>query len=251
MPSSTSAGHFGHTVDIDLRYREQPVHGIVRTTEPDLSHYFCSSQLRGTPRRSYAEEGHTRPSLALLRSTGSDDDQYVTVSLNEIVIPEGAGLCQHVVDQWFCWLSASVRAAPGEGPGSRRSARSVARTNGLDAGPARCMLSADAGGAAADVPSCDGADTLGQGRIGPAAGHPFAQLCGHGAVRWQHAGPIKWATTPGRGSDSAAAARVLRPGCSRRSAGGQGADVPVAQPVVDQGEQFACRGDLGDVLAAA
>ena len=36
MPSSTSAGHFGHTVDIDLRYREQPVHGIVRTTEPDL-----------------------------------------------------------------------------------------------------------------------------------------------------------------------------------------------------------------------
>ena len=28
--------------------------------------------------------------------------------------------------------------------GSRRSARSVARTNGLDAGPARCMLSADA-----------------------------------------------------------------------------------------------------------
>ena len=45
MPSSTSAGHFGHTVDIDLRYREQPVHGIVRTTEPDLSHYFCSSQL--------------------------------------------------------------------------------------------------------------------------------------------------------------------------------------------------------------
>jgi hypothetical protein len=49
----------------------------------------------------------------------------------------------------------------------------------------------------------------------------------------QHAGSIKWATTPGRGSDSAAAARVLRPGCSRRSAGGQGADVPVAQPVVD------------------
>ena len=25
-------------------------------------------------------------------------------------------------------------------------------------------------------PSSDGADTLGQGRIGPAAGHPFAQL---------------------------------------------------------------------------
>ena len=25
----------------------------------------------------------------------------------DLVIPEGAGLCQHVVDQWFCWLSAS------------------------------------------------------------------------------------------------------------------------------------------------
>jgi hypothetical protein len=23
------------------------------------------------------------------------------------VIPEGAGLCQYVIDQWFCWLSAS------------------------------------------------------------------------------------------------------------------------------------------------
>jgi hypothetical protein len=32
---------------------------------------------------------------------------------------------------------------------------------------------------------------------------------------------------------------------------GQGPDVPVAQPVVDEGEQLAGRGDLGDVLAAA
>src|SRR5262245_33788129 len=56
------------------------------------------------------------------------------------VIPEGAGFCQPVSDQWFWCLSASSRAAPGEGPGSRRSARSVARTNGLDAGPARRML---------------------------------------------------------------------------------------------------------------
>ena len=37
-------------------------------------------------------------------------------------------------------------------------------------------------------PSRDGADRFGQGRIGPAAGHPFAQLCGRGVVRWQHAG---------------------------------------------------------------
>lgn len=52
-----------------------------------------------------------------------------------------------------------------------------------------------------------------------------------------------------RGSDSAAAAHVLRPGCSRRPTAGQCADVPAAQPVVDQREQFSGRGDLGDVLA--
>jgi hypothetical protein len=33
------------------------------------------------------------------------------------VIPEGVGLCQHVSDQWFCWLSASVRAASGKDRG--------------------------------------------------------------------------------------------------------------------------------------
>ena len=39
-------------------------------------------------------------------------------------------------------LAVGLRAvSAGNGPGTRRSARSVARTNGLDAGPARCMLS--------------------------------------------------------------------------------------------------------------
>jgi hypothetical protein len=43
-----------------------------------------------------------------------------------------------------------------------------------------------------------------------------------------------------------------RPRCSRRDlAVGHGADVSVAQPVVDEGEQLAGRGDLGDVAAAA
>src|SRR5258708_10387268 len=55
-----------------------------------------------------------------------------------------------------------------------------------------------------------------------------------------------------RGPDNYPAARVLRPRCSRRRPlVGQGPDVPVAQPVVDEGEQLAGRGDLGDVLAAA
>src|SRR3954463_8747754 len=55
-----------------------------------------------------------------------------------------------------------------------------------------------------------------------------------------------------RGSDNSPAARVLRPRCSRcHLTVGQGSDVSVAQPVVDQREQLAGRGDLGDVAAAA
>src|ERR1700756_3127102 len=43
----------------------------------------------------------------------------------------------------------------------------------------------------------------------------------------------------------------LRPECSRRLGSVERADVAVAQTVVDQREQFACRGDLGDIAAAA
>ena len=101
-------------------------------------------------------------------------------------------------------------------------------------------------------PSRDGADTLGQGRIGPAAGHPFAQLL------WAWSGAV---TTRGvdQAGDHADGSGVmtnggrarLRPECSRRPGTVERADVAVAQPVVDQCEQFACRGDLGNVAAAA
>lgn len=77
---------------------------------------------------------------------------------------------------------------------------------------------------------------------------------GAGMERYDEAtrGSITLATTPPRqGSDSAATARVLRPGCSRRPTVGQCADMSVAQTVIDQCEQFSCRGDLRDVLAAA
>ena len=98
------------------------------------------------------------------------------------VIPEGAGFCQDVGDRGFCWLSASARTASGKGRGSRRSARSVARTNGLDAGPCRCMLSVDAGRSVAwclvvgPSPKQWWCRYVGAGRTVPAAGHPFAQL---------------------------------------------------------------------------
>src|SRR6478672_13406281 len=78
---------------------------------------------------------------------------------------------------------------------------------------------------------------------------PSPKRCGHGVVRWQHAGSIKRTTTPMvRGSDKTAATRGLRPECSRRPGTVERADVAVAQTVVDQREQFACRGDFGDVL---
>src|SRR5246127_5364919 len=76
---------------------------------------------------------------------------------------------------------------------------------------------------------------------------PSPRSGGPGAVCVQHAGSITTATAPrSRGSDNVPAARVLRPRCScRRLPVGQGADVSVAQPVVDEGEQLAGRGDLG------
>jgi hypothetical protein len=101
-------------------------------------------------------------------------------------------------------------------------------------------------------PSRDGADTLGQGRIGPAAGHPFAQLL----WAWSGAVATRGVDQAGDHADGSGVmtnggrAR-LRPECSRRPGTVERADVAVAQPVVDQCEQFACRGDLGDVAAAA
>src|SRR6478672_10567499 len=97
----------------------------------------------------------------------------------------------------------------------------------------------------------DGADTLGQGRIGPAAGHPFAQQLWAWSGAVATCGVNQGGDHAVGGSDNLATARGLRPECSRRPVLVERADVAVAQPVVDQREQFACRGNLGDVLAAA
>ena len=138
------------------------------------------------------------------------------------------------------------------------------RTNGLDGGPARRRLvrARDRRGSESRVDFCmwlwcnvSSAMCTGRGRAelprlpvipSPGQGGYFS-----GTAK-QHAGSITLATTPPRqGSDSTAAARVLRPGSSRRRTVGQCADMPVAQPVVEPCEQFSCRGNLGDVRAAA
>jgi len=155
----------------------------------------------------------------------------------------------------FSSLSASVRAALGEGRRSRRSARSVARTNGLDRGPARRRLVAARGercvnsvvGAGLQCDVCGGqAECLG-----------WRSSLRPGVRAWSGARATRGVNqNRGRaafsGPDNCPIARVLRSRCScRRPLAGQGPDVPVAQPVVDEGEQLAGRGDLGDVLAAA
>src|SRR5258705_9000118 len=95
---------------------------------------------------------------------------------------------------------------------------------------------------------------LGWGRAeSSAAGHPFARAMG----AWSGARATRGVNQNGgraeiRGSDNSPAARVLRPRCSHcHLTVGQGLDVSVAQPVVDEGEQLAGRGDVGDVAAAA
>ena len=100
--------------------------------------------------------------------------------------------------------------------------------------------------------NCDGVQVL-WGRAGtfPAAGHPFAQLW----WAWSGAVATRGVNQEGDhavgGSDKLATAHVLRPECSRRPVWVERTDVSVAQPVVDQREQFAGRGNLGDVFAAA
>src|SRR2546430_12432107 len=84
----------------------------------------------------------------------------------------------------------------------------------------------------------------------PVAGHPFATDDGwHGVVRPQPGGvnQIPSTTPPQWGSDLWRPRVLAAPGCVSRRAGLQAADVPVAQPPVDQREQLTGGGDLGDV----
>src|SRR6266496_4691664 len=89
-------------------------------------------------------------------------------------------------------------------------------------------------------------------RTGLVAGHPFAtgeggmECCGRsqaGSIRYLDHATGRWGSDQPRPRVLAASRRY-----SRRS--GQATDVPVAQPVVDQGEQLARGGDLADVRAA-
>ena len=135
--------------------------------------------------------------------------------------------------------------------------RPRARTNGLDAGPARCMLSADARRSAARLCGCGsfskcdaqirwaGPDWSGRRSSLRPAGVGMKR-CGsttRGQSRGDHAGYGGQTVRRPRACCVRGAHAALR--------WSQGADVPVAQPVVDQGEQFARRGDRGDVRAAA
>lgn len=156
-----------------------------------------------------------------------------------------------------------MRAALSEGRGSRHSARSVSGDEWSRwwPGPAQTGTSLRTSRVRTAIRSlyvvvvqrlqcrCG----VGHGRASSAAGHPFArrvrafQRYGEATRGVNHVGDHAAEAGVRQCSDRARVA----PGSSRRPAVGQCADVPVAQPVVDQCEQFSCRGDLGDVLAAA
>jgi hypothetical protein len=93
------------------------------------------------------------------------------------------------------------------------------------------------------------------GRLGgsgiPVAGHPFA--AGGGGMEWygrSQAGSIKKIDRAGWGSDTERPRAWLHRDLVSRCSG-QATDVAVAQPVVDQREQFAGGSDLADVGAAS
>ncbi|WP_293002315.1 hypothetical protein [Mycobacterium sp.] len=77
------------------------------------------------------------------------------------VVAEGVEFCQGIGDWGFCQFSAVVSATPG------RADACPLRTP-QKGGLRECVV-------VGLLQSCDGADTLEQGRIGPAAGHPVEQ----------------------------------------------------------------------------
>src|SRR5437879_9267160 len=74
------------------------------------------------------------------------------------------------------------------------------------------------------------------------------ERCGH-----SQAGSFTSATTPYRGAsaDSSSRSGCVRSGSPCLVVAGEAADLAVAQPVVDEGEEPTRRGDTGDVLPAA
>ena len=167
-------------------------------TRPNSS--FISSRKRSAPTAVAMSIEPTTLECDTVSVNPDDIAREITQSASgDIVIPEGVGFCQGPFVLVFSSFSASVRAAPGEGRRSRRSARSVARTNGLDRGPARRRLGAAGERCVNSVVVLEVSSVMymgwGQASVS-AAGHPFARVLGHGAVRGQHAGSIKTAATP-------------------------------------------------------
>src|SRR6202165_4959367 len=112
------------------------------------------------------------------------------------------------------------------------------------------MLSSDAGGAAADVLVVGLLQAV-MAQIGGAG--PAWSGC-RSSLRpavwaWSGAVATRGANQAGDHADGAGVRQLsgrarLRPECSRRPGTVERADLAVAQPVVDQCEQFACRGNL-------
>ena len=136
---------------------------------------------------------------------GYDDSRLARLPFLNLttVIPEGAGAVKSELSRlcpFFCgsWADVGVRHPQAV---SRRSARSAARTNGLDTGEDGAILVRRRGqrgiGRCGVVGSAfmSVEDQRG-GAVGSAAGHPFAATGGMKRCGLGGAGSIKQATTP-------------------------------------------------------
>src|SRR6266540_3735830 len=172
------------------------------------------------------------------------------------VIPEGAGRVNPRVMTRFYPIPGSVQTSAGEGSGSRLDRRST-RAAGLALTPAPI-------GACLHRAGNDSCEVV-SGRV---LHRPLWTVWRNRSVRLPVIpSPPTWGGMEWYGRGQAESIRVVdratgggsdlqRPrvlaapeGRSRRS--GQATDVSVAQRVVDQGEQLAGGGDLGDVRASA
>ena len=102
----------------------------------------------------------------------SAQSPWCVLPLNGTVIPEGAGCVKRLLSSGFAGFRAPCRQHWVRAGGQDGAPAALARTNGLDAGPARCMLSAMPEDQRRDCVVVGSfsmlrwADTLGQGRIG-------------------------------------------------------------------------------------
>src|SRR6185295_18471709 len=77
---------------------------------PRISEWTRVDMTRSTLPRTHSVTEAAAPTTVVAAASPCPLDKSGSISdipRESVVIPEGEGLCQHVSDHWFCWLSAS------------------------------------------------------------------------------------------------------------------------------------------------